>query len=62
MTTRYRSHYIEDIPVTQDSAPLDLVPQEHTMPIEDNKSSDEYSEETDSHHPLAELLQQFCQL
>ena len=32
------------------------------MPGWDTDSSDEYSEETDTHHPLAELLEQFWQL
>ena len=32
------------------------------MPRKDNESSDDYSEQTDTHHPLAELLEQFQQL
>ena len=62
MATRYGSDDIEDIPVIQDSAPLDLVPLEHPMPEGENKSSDKYCEETDTCHPLAELLEQFWQL
>ena len=38
--------------------PLDLAPQEHPMPEE---SSDECSEDTNTHHHLAELLEQFNQ-
>ena len=62
MATRYVSHYTEDIPSTKDSAPLDLVPQDQPMPEGGNDSSDEYCEETDTHHPLADLLEQFQQL
>ena len=51
-----------DIPATQDSDPLDLAPLEHTMPRGDNESSDEYCEETDTYHPLTELLEQSCYL
>ena len=53
---------MEDVPATQDSASLDIVPPEHIMPKGDNESSDEYCEETDTHCPLAELLEQFWQL
>ena len=60
--TRYGSHDTEDVPATQDSPPLDLVPLDCPMPEEDNESSDEYYEQTDTHHPLAELLEQFWQL
>ena len=52
---------MEDILDTQDSAPLDLVLPEHTMPKGDSESSGESCEETDTHHPLAELLEQFRQ-
>ena len=62
MEARYGSHDTEDIPATQDSPPLDLASQEHCMPEGDNESSDEYCEETDTHHPLGELLEQFCKL
>ena len=62
MTTIYGSHDREVIPTTQDSYPLNLAPLEHTMPRGDNESSDEYCEETDICHPLAELLEQFWQL
>ena len=62
MTTRYRIYDMEDLPATQDSAPLDLAQLDHTMPEGDNESSDDYSEETDTCHPLAELLEQFQQL
>ena len=61
MATRYGSHATEDIPSTQNSAPLDLVPPEHLMPEGDIESYDEYCEETDTFHPLAELLEQFQQ-
>ena len=60
--TRYGGHDVEDIPATQDSAALHLVPPEHIMPNGDNESSDEYFEETDTCHPMAELLEQFLQL
>ena len=53
---------MEDIPTTHGSGPLDLVPPEHIIPIGDSKSSDEYCEDTDTCHPLAELLEQFWQL
>ena len=49
-------------PATHDLDPLDLAPPEHTMPRGDSGSSDEHCEETDTHHPLAELLKQFWQL
>ena len=49
--TRYRNHDMEDV-----TAPLD-----HTTPEGDNESSNEYSEETDTHHLLAEFLEQFSQ-
>ena len=52
---------MEDSPATQDSALLDLAPPEHIMPKIDNESSDKYCEETDTHCPLAELLEQFKQ-
>ena len=53
---------MKDIPATQDSAPLNLVPLEHTMPNGDNESYDEYCEETDTCCLLAELLEQFKQI
>ena len=53
---------MEDVPATQGSHPLDLAPLEHTMPKGDDESSDEYCEETNIHHPLAELLEQFWEL
>ena len=62
MATRYGSHDMEDVPATQDLAPLDLVRPDHTMPKGDSESSDEYSDETDTHCHLAELLKQFWQL
>ena len=58
MTTRY-GYDAEDVPASQGSACLDLVPPDHTMPRQDSDSSDEDNEETGSHHPLAELLEQF---
>ena len=62
MATRYGSHETEDSPATQDSSPLDLMPQDHPMPEGDNDSSDKYCEETDTHHPLADPLEQFQQI
>ena len=62
MTTRYGSHVAEDGPASQDSVFLDLAPLEHPMPEGDIESSDEYCEETYTHCPLAELLEQFRQL
>ena len=59
MVTRYGSQDTEDIPHTQDSSHLDLIPQDHCVPEGDNDSSDEYCEETDTHHPLADVLEQF---
>ena len=44
----------------QASAPLDLALPDHTMLEGDNESSDKYSEETETCHTLAELLEQFC--
>ena len=61
-TTRYGNHDTEDAPAPNESASLDLVPPDHIMLRHDSDSSDEYSEETDTHHPLAELLEQFWQL
>ena len=58
----YGSHDIQDVPATQESPPLDLMPLDHTMPERDNDSFNEYCEETDTHHPLADLLEQFQQL
>ena len=52
----------QDISATQDSDLLDLAPQEHTIPKGNIESSDENCEETDTHHPLGELLVQFQQL
>ena len=59
MTTGYGNHDMEEVLSSQDLAPLDLASPDHTMPGRDNKSSDEYSEEADTHYPLAELLEQF---
>ena len=58
MVTRYRSQDKEDIVDT----PLNLMPQDHPVPEGDNDSSIEYCEETDTCHPLADLLEQFLQL
>ena len=60
--TRYGNHDTENICATQDSAPLDLVSQDHTIHEGDNESSDKYSKENDTHHPLTKLLEQFWQL
>ena len=62
MKTRYRSHDTDDVPAIQDLAHADLAPPDHIMPKGDNESSDEYSEETVTCHPLAILLEQFQQL
>ena len=62
MMTRYGSDDTEDVPATQDSPPLDFMPQDHPMPEGDNDSSDEYCEETDTHCPLVNPLEQFQQL
>ena len=53
---------MEDISPTKDSAPLDLVPPEHILPNGDNKPFDEYCEETDTHCPLAELLEELQEI
>ena len=62
MVTRYGSHDTEDIPDTKDSIPLDLILQDDPVPEADNDSSNEYCEETDTHHLLGDLLEQFQQL
>ena len=49
-------------PTTQDSASLDLALPENPLPKGHNESSQEYCEETDTHHSLPELLKQFLQL
>ena len=59
MVTRYGSHDTEDVPDTQCSPPLDLVPQDHPMPDRDNDSSNENCEETDTFQPLGDLLELF---
>ena len=61
MVTRYGSQDTEDTPDAQDSTPLNLIPQDHPMVEEDNDLSNEYCEETNTHHPLADLLEQFQQ-
>ena len=61
MVTRYSSQDTKDIPDTQNSIPLDLVPQDHSVPEGDNDLSDEYFEENDTHCPLADLLEQIQQ-
>ena len=53
---------MEDVPASQDSAPLDLLPPDHTMPRRHIESFDGYSEESDTCCPLAEVLEQFWQL
>ena len=62
MVIRYGSQDTEDIPNTQDSTSLDLMPQDHPVLEGDNDSSNEYCEETDTHCHLADLLQWFQQL
>ena len=62
MTRRYGNHNTEDFSAPQDSATLDLAPQDHAMAKLDSYSSDKYSKEIDTCHPLAELLEQFWQL
>ena len=37
---------------------MDFAPPERTIPKGDNELSDTYCEEADTHHPLAELLEQ----
>ena len=60
--TRSESHDTEDVPATQDSPLLDLVPQDHPMSEGDSNSYDEYCDETDTCCPLADPLEQFQQL
>ena len=60
--SRYGSQEMEDVPATQDSGPLALVPLEHPMSEEDNETSDEHCEEANTPYPLAELLEQIWQL
>ena len=62
MATRYGKHDIESVPALQSSALLDLTSTDYIMPRQDSDSSEEYSEETDTHHSLSELLEQFWQL
>ena len=62
MVTRYGNQDTEDIPDTQYSTPLHLMPQVQPMLEEDSDSSDENCEETDTHHPSADVLEQFQQL
>ena len=59
MATRYANWDAEDALDAQDSTPLHLTPQDHSNPEGDNDSPDEYCEETDTHHSLADLLEQF---
>ena len=58
MKTRYRNHDTADVPAPQDTASVDLVPPDHTMPGLEIESSDECSEEPDSPCHLAELQDQ----
>ena len=62
MLTRYGSQDTKDIPDTQDSTPLDLMPLDHPVVEGDNDSSNEYCEKTDTHSHLDDLLEQFQQL
>ena len=57
MPTGYRNHDTEDCPAPQDSTPLG-----HTMPRWKSESSEEYSEEPDTHCHLASLQEEFWQL
>ena len=57
MVTRYGNQDTEDIPNTQDSTPLDLVPQDHPVLEGESDSFDEYCEETNTHYLLADLLE-----
>ena len=50
--TKYGSQDTEEGVETQDSNPLDLMPQDHPVLEGHNDSSDEYSEETDAHCSL----------
>ena len=62
MATRYGSQETEDIPDSQDSNLLDLVPWDYPVLERDNYSSNEYCEDTDTCHPLAYLLVEFQQV
>ena len=62
MATRYGSQDTEDIPDTQNPTLLNLMPQDHPVLEGDSDSSDQYCEETNTHHNLADLLEQFQQL
>ena len=61
MATRHEKQDTENVPDVQDSTALHLMPQDHPMPEEDNDSPNEYKE-TDTHCPLADLLEQFQQI
>ena len=62
MTTRYGNHDTGDVPAPQVTLPLDLVPQDHTIPGHASESCDEYSEEPDTCCHLAELQDKLQQL
>ena len=62
MVSRYGSQATEDVPDIQDTTPWDLMPQDYPVLEGDNDSSNKYCEETDTGHPLADLLEQFQQL
>ena len=59
MAARYGSHDTEEVPATQAIALLDIMPPEHPMPEGDNESPNAYCEESDTHCPLAKLIEQF---
>ena len=62
MVTRYGNQDTQDIPDAQVTTPLHLMPHGHLILEGDNDPSNEYCEETDTCHPLADLLEQFQQL
>ena len=57
METRTQSIF----PDAQDSTPLHPAPQDHPIPEKDSDSSGDYCKETDTHHLLVDLLEQFQQ-
>ena len=62
MVTIYGSQDTEDDTDTKDLTPMDLTSQDHPVLEGDSDSSSEYCEETDTHHPLVDLLEQLQHL
>ena len=67
MTMRYGNETImhnktEDVHGPQDTAPLDNIPPNCSMPKQDGESSAKYNEAPDPHHDQAELQEHFQQL